>query len=143
MVHVDVEQEIAAPPARVWELIQDHEGMPRWMPVREVVRRSPGSPDPNGVGAVRVLRGFGLVMVERVTVFEPPERLEYVLTEGAPIRDHRGEVTVSAAGAGTRVRWAVRFEPLIPGTGWLLRLALARGLRQGLAALRHLAEAKA
>jgi hypothetical protein len=37
--------------------------------------------------------------------------------------------------AGTRVTWTVRFRPLVPGTGWLLRRVLERGLRDVLTAL--------
>jgi len=132
MERIEVERLVPAPRDKVWAIVSDHEGMRKWMPVREVVRRRPGSPDPNGVGAVRTIRGMGLVLEERITAFEPDERLEYVLTEGAPIRDHVGEVRLSSEGEGTRVRWTVRFEPIVPGTGWLLRAALKRGLEQGL-----------
>jgi hypothetical protein len=33
------------------------------------------------------------------------------------------------------VTWRVSFRPLVPGTGWLLKRALERGLRAVLAAL--------
>lgn len=135
MERIEVERLIPAPREKVWALLADHEGMRRWMPVREVVRRRPGAPDPNGVGAVRTIRGMGLVLEEQVTAFEPNERMEYVLTEGAPIRDHVGEVRLAQEGAGTRVRWTVQFRPVVPGTGWLLRAALKRGLEQGLEGL--------
>jgi uncharacterized protein YndB with AHSA1/START domain len=132
MEQILVERLVPAPRERVWEILSDHEGMKKWLPVREVVRRRPGSPDPNGVGAVRTIRGMGLVIDEQITGFKPPERLEYVLTEGAPIRDHLGEVVLTEEPGGTRVRWSVRFRPAIPGTGTLLRFLLRRGIAQGL-----------
>jgi uncharacterized protein YndB with AHSA1/START domain len=135
VVQILVERLIPAPRERVWEVMADHEGMKRWMPVREVVRRRPGSPDPNGIGAVRTIRGMGLVLEEQITGWKPPERMEYVLTEGAPIRDHLGEIVLTSEPGGTRVRWNVRFRPLVPGTGALLRFALRRSLAQGLEAL--------
>lgn len=141
MERIEVERLIPAPRDKVWAILADHEGMRKWMPVREVVRRRPGSPDPNGVGAVRTIRGMGLVIEEQVTAFEPGERLEYVVTEGAPIRDHLGEVRLSPEAGGTRVRWTVRFRPVVPGTGWLLRAALKRGLEQGLGGLEKRAAA--
>jgi uncharacterized protein YndB with AHSA1/START domain len=135
MQKIEVERLIPAEPAKVWALLSDHEGMAEWLPVREVVRRRPGAPDPNGLGAVRTIRGMGLVIEERITGWKPPERMEYVLTEGAPIRDHHGEVVLTPEGSGTRVHWKVRFRPLVPGTGWLVAALLRRGLAQGLAAL--------
>lgn len=141
MVTIELEQRIAASPQAVWAILADHEGMPRWMPVREVVRRSAGAPDPDGVGAVRTVRTSGLVFDERVTAFEPAARLEYELTAGAPIRDHAGAVTLVPSDGGTLVRWTVRFRPLLPGTGWLLRRSVARMLQRGLEGLRRRAEA--
>lgn len=140
MQRIELEQRTSASPDRVWSILADHEGMKRWMPVREVVRRRPGAPDPNGVGAVRAVRGMGLVIEEEVVAFEPGRRLGYRLIAGAPIRDHTGEVTLSAEGTGTRVRWSVGFRPMIPGTGRLLAFALERGLSQGLEKLARLAE---
>lgn len=140
MQRIEVEKRTSAPPDEVWTFLADHEGMKRWMPVREVVRRRPGAPDPNGVGAVRTIRGMGLVIEEEVVAFEPGKRLGYRLTAGAPIRDHAGEVTLTPDGAGTRVRWTVGFRPVIPGTGGLLAFALKRGLAQGLDNLARLAE---
>jgi uncharacterized protein YndB with AHSA1/START domain len=139
---IRAEVTIAAPREAVWERLADHEGMPAWMPVREVVRRRPGSPDPNGVGAVRTVRLRGMVVEEEVTGFEPPERLRYRLTEGAPIRDHRGEVTLHASGDRCRVEWRIEFRPLIPGTGWLVARVLRREIARGLEGLRVLIESR-
>jgi uncharacterized protein YndB with AHSA1/START domain len=140
VVDVELTTRIAAPRDRVWGIVADHEGMPAWFPVCEVIRRDPGSPDPNGVGAVRVVRALGLAIEERVTAFEPEERLEYALTQGAPVRDHRGEVVLACDGDGTRVRWRVRLRPLVPGTGWIVERALRRMLRRGLEGLARRAQ---
>ena len=134
---------IAAPPERVWSILAEHEAMPEWLPVREVVRRRPGGPDPNGLGAVRVVRGGGLAVEERITGFEPPRRLEYRVTAGAPVRGHRGEVRLEPDGDGTRVEWRVEFSPLVPGTGWLLRRAVERLVGRGLEGLDRRATADA
>jgi hypothetical protein len=44
----------------------------------------------------------------------------------APIRDHAGEVRFDPDASGTRVTWTIRFRPLVPGTGWILRRVLER-----------------
>ncbi|HBZ69575.1 MAG TPA: hypothetical protein DEP35_07545 [Deltaproteobacteria bacterium] len=140
MRRIELEQYIAAPPSRVWPVLCDHEGMPRWMPVREVVRRRPGSPEPNGVGAIRTIRGMGLVMEEHITGWKSGERFEYVLKEGAPLRDHIGEMVVEPTEDGTLVRWCVQFRPLVPGTGPLIEHLVRAGLHRGLGRLKRLIE---
>ncbi len=139
-MQVELAIRIAASPEAVWQVLANHERMPEWMPAREVVRRRPGSTDPNGVGAVRTLRLGALVVEERITAYKPPERLEYVVIEGAPLRQHRGEVVLSPAADGTRVGWSVSFRPLIPGTGWLLRSAVRRLLARSLEGLKRRVE---
>ena len=136
MIRVHVEASFRASPEVIWSRLTDHEGMVDWLPVREIVRHRPGFPDPNGIGAVRTLRGGGLVIEERITDFKPEERIEYVLTAGAPVRDYRGEMVLKPDGEHTRVRWVVRFRTTVPGTGWILSALLRRFLGRGLAQLR-------
>jgi hypothetical protein len=133
---VDVEASFRASPGVIWSRLIDHEGMVDWLPVREVVRRRPGFPDPNGIGAVRTFRGGGLVIEERITDFKPEERIEYVLTAGAPVRDYRGAVVLKPDGEYTRIRWVVRFRTTVPGTGWILSALLRQLLGRALARLR-------
>jgi len=141
VLHIEVSRSIAAPRERVWALLANHEGMKKWAPVREVIRRRPGSPDPDGVGAIRTVRASGMAVDERITAFKPGERLEYTLLEGAPIRDHAAEIVLAPDGDGTRVVWSVHFRPLVPGTGWLLARILRGGLERSLDGLRRRAEA--
>jgi len=129
---------LAAPPAEVWRRLADHERMSKWMPVREVVRRRPGAPDPDGLGAVRTVKAGGFVFDEEIVGWKPGERLEYRLTGGAPLREHRGVVRLIADGAGTRVVWSVAFRPAIPGTGGLVERELRRLLEGGLCGLERL-----
>jgi uncharacterized protein YndB with AHSA1/START domain len=141
VIQIGLEIRIDAPRDRVWNILADHERMPEWFPAREVVRRVPGSDDPNGVGAHRVVRIAGLAIEEVVTAFKPCEHLEYTVTEGAPFVDHMADVILMRDGDGTRVRWSARMRPLIPGTGWLVRSNLARTLERALAGLKQKAEA--
>jgi uncharacterized protein YndB with AHSA1/START domain len=131
---------IAAPRNRVWEILADHEGMTEWFPAREVILRRRGAPDPNGVGAVRVARLLGFAVEEWITAFKPEERMEYGLTAGAPVRDHRAEVVLSTVDGETRVTWSVALRPKIPATRWLLERALSGVLRDALAGLKRRAE---
>ena len=129
---IALERQVMAPTSRVFAVVADHECMPEWFPAREVVRRRPGSPHPDGVGAVRVVRASGLAVEEAVTAFEPGERLSWTLVAGAPLRSARGDVRLLASGGGTRVRWSVEFETSVPGTSWLARRVFARTLARAL-----------
>ncbi|WP_448404575.1 hypothetical protein [Mycolicibacterium fortuitum] len=44
--------------------------MAEWMPARRVVLEVPGSPDRDGVGAIRAVHSFGTVIRERITTFD-------------------------------------------------------------------------
>jgi uncharacterized protein YndB with AHSA1/START domain len=125
---IELSEEIQAWPEAVWAVVTDHRGWSRWSGMKEAVLRSEGYPPPNGLGATRVFRRSGFAVEEEVTGFDPPQRMEYRLTAGLPIRDHVGEMTFKRTGSGTRLTWRVAFRPRIPGTGVLLRWVVARVL---------------
>ena len=133
--HIEIEREIPAPPERVWDVVADHRGWTRWAGAREVVLRSEGDPAPNGLGAVRVLRGRGIAIEEEIVGFDPPRCLAYRISAGLPVKRHRAEIQLEPAGTGTRLRWTAEFAPAIPLTGRLLRYGLERALEQMVSSL--------
>lgn len=132
--YVEEEVSVPAPPARVWELLSDHERMGEWTSFRaELVR--PGARERNGVGALRRLSAFGSSVEEEIVEFVPERLYSYRLLRGLAVRNHRGTILLIPERGGTRVRWAVTFEPLVPGTGVVIAEALRRGFRAALAKL--------
>ncbi len=124
-----VEQSIttSASVQRMWDVLTDHESMPRWFPaVKTVTLDPPGSGERNGLGAIRHVKALGPTVVEEVVEWDAPHRYAYVLLRGAPIRDHRGEVSVVKTPEGTRVTWCIRFRPILPLSGLILRPVLDR-----------------
>jgi uncharacterized protein YndB with AHSA1/START domain len=142
VIEISLEAHIDAPRERVWETLVDHERMPDWFPAKEVIRRRPGNPDPNGLGTRRVVRMSGLAMEEVVTAFKPGEHLEYSVIEGAPFVDHMADVILMDEGDGTRLRWSTRLRPLLPGTGWLVKNNVARTLQRAVSGLKRIVEAR-
>lgn len=136
MVQIRAQVRIAATPEEVWPRITDHEGMPSWMPLRSVTLEREGAPDRDGIGARRVMRAAGPPIVEEVVAWDPPQSYEYTLVRGAPIRDHLGRVELVSRGDDTEVTWSVRFQPRIPGTGWLIGKLLGAALQRSLDKLR-------
>jgi hypothetical protein len=115
----------AAPPARVWELLADPETWGEWSDFKSGSIEAPGSPEPNGVGAIRRFERVGGVTRERVVAFESPRHFAYELIEGVPIRDYRADVTLDPTPeGGTEIRWESTFDGKPPVPGGLVRIGL-------------------
>jgi uncharacterized protein YndB with AHSA1/START domain len=122
---VDATAHSGAQPDEVWRLVSDSATYPDWgtWDLRELEEE--GTPAPEGVGAVRVLRTGRTTVREEITAFEPPQRLAYRLLEGLPINDYEAEVTLSPGlRGGTDIRWHAEFEPKFPVPGFIARRKL-------------------
>jgi len=131
MPYAVAERHLEAAPQAVWERISDLAGMESWsgLPVRIQTSGSVG------VGTRRRLRMFGSWVTEEVVAWDPPRGYAYRLRSGAPLSDHHGEVSVTADGSGSRVRWAVRFRSRLPLAGPLIAAALQRRIARALTGL--------
>jgi len=124
---------IDAPSAAVWERLIDHQRIGDWSVFRgRVLRR--GGESGNGPGCIRELTAPGVRITEELVAWEEGRHYTYRLRTGAPFSWHQGDVFVSEEHGRTRVRWAIRFRPIIPFTGgltaWLLGKIFARALRK-------------
>jgi hypothetical protein len=131
----------AADPATVYALLRDGSTWPDWAPIDSFALARPGDDEPEGVGAVRELRSGRITGRDEIVELVPDRRLSYAHTSSLPVRDYRGVVELEPVAGGTRIRWAVAFDPKFPGTGPLVRRALdgfVAKLAEGLA--RHAAE---
>ena len=72
-------------------------------------------------------------VVEEVVEWEPPNRYVYKLLRGAPIRNHRGQVTVEETPSGSRATWRIEFEAVLPLSGFILEPLMTRVARSLLA----------
>jgi len=132
---VTVERLIDHPIEEVFRHYTDHAGWSSWVGLGKVRLVQEGSPHRDGVGAVRAFSAAPGLR-EEVTLFEPPQRMEYRVTRGAyPITDHHGEVLFTPDRKGTRVLWRVSFRSKLPGIGWALRGGIALVFRGILARL--------
>jgi uncharacterized protein YndB with AHSA1/START domain len=113
---------IDAPIERVWAVVADVEGQPRWMNEMKAVRMT--RPGPVGVGSegsadVRIL-GISVADPVRITEFEPPHR--FAISHEGSFKG-RGLITLEAGADGTTtiVRWEERLiPPLLPHLGALV-----------------------
>jgi hypothetical protein len=144
MQTVEAQAHSSASREAVWRLVADVSSWSRWGAWRETGLEREGTPPPDGVGAIRVLKSETrrpVVSREEVVVFEPPSRLQYKLLSGLPLRDYRGTITLAdAPGGGTDITWRSEFDAKIPLTGGFFRRALQRFIEDAAARLAREAE---
>jgi uncharacterized protein YndB with AHSA1/START domain len=119
-----------APPEVLFRLETDGAGWSKWagpMIVKSSWERQ-GDPAPGGIGAIRKLGMWPVVMREETVEYEQDRRHVYVFADGkGAAKDYRAEVffTPNASG-GTDLRWTGAFaDGPLPGTGPLV-LAIVR-----------------
>ncbi|MDH6243542.1 SRPBCC family protein [Mycobacterium sp. OTB74] len=120
---------VDVPIDKVWSVLSDHQGIENWIPASKVTMTEQGSPEPNGVGAVRRIAAPGPVpaIVERVTRYEAPHVLGYEALSGVLWQNHRGEVNLTETDGGTRIEWTLSGDGPVAVAGIPL---LAVGLLQ-------------
>jgi uncharacterized protein YndB with AHSA1/START domain len=127
----------SAAPEAVWSLLADAEAWPRWGSWSETAVEGGGQLGP---GAVRMLTARGFRVRERITVWEPGERLGYELVDGMKVEGYRSTVTLERAdGGGTTIRWRSTYER----AGWFMSILLTLAVRDAAKRLASAATASA
>ena len=121
-----VERTTLAAPDVVWPFIGEVERWKDWSFMTGSYLLREGSPDRNGVGALRRYAAGPFGSCEEVVEFEPPWRLGYVARKGIPVKAYRADIRLAPRGSGTAITWTASLVPKIPGTGRLL-LEFTRG----------------
>ena len=110
MKRIEVRGHFACTPDAAFQALSDHESLGGLPTLRSVLVEE-GSPDRNGVGAVRSIGGAGVTMLEKVTAFEPGRYYEYQVIGGTlPLNHNGGRVEVAEADEGTDVVWTTEFS---------------------------------
>lgn len=135
--HVDAPVEV------VWDVLADHARYREWTALPHSRLVTPGTSEPNGVGAVRFL-GVGPVGArEEMLVFEPGAHLAYTVVAGLPVRDYRADARLTEDGTSTLVEYRGRFVPVVPGTGRILDVLVRTVLRTLVSSLARESERRA
>ena len=132
MNHFTITRALAAPVGRVWEIVGNPGTSPG--PGVNVEVERPGAPD--GTGLTRTVKIGPATVHEEITHIGPGHVVHYRMTRGAPVRDYVSSVALEDSPAGgTRISWDVQFQPVLPGTGWLISLLSKRTLNHVLDAV--------
>jgi uncharacterized protein YndB with AHSA1/START domain len=121
MPFFELERRFDAPADIVWDVLTDHRAYATWGGAAKATLEAEGTPDVNGVGAVRRLAAGPAAVREKVLEFEPKTRFVYTVLSGPPVRDYRATVRLEPRGASTTVHWSVSFRGKLPLLGHVMK----------------------
>ncbi len=121
MVEFTITRPLDMPAEKAWEVFSAFTILS--VPSMSVETEQEGDPDANGVGAVRIIDGR---IRERLESMDPPNTFTYTLLSGAPVKDYLGSVEIKPQGGKSLLTWHVRFNPKLPGIGWLVKIVIRK-----------------
>lgn len=141
MQKIAVEQDFNVPVERAFAFLSEHENLSNLFPAKVTRVKDGDDGSRNGVGSVRKLRIAILPPFEETnTNVVENELVEYRISKGSPLRNHRGKMTFSPReGGGSHLRYEIEFGAVVPGLDVLVAKGLERNLRQGLTKVDQLA----
>ncbi len=135
MQRVEIHHDFALPVERVYAYLAEHENLGPLFGA-EVERARDGDLTRNGVGSVRRLKVGPLPWFdETVTQALPDELIEYRITRGGILKDHRGEMRFAPKGTGSTLTYVIEFDGRLPGLGAVVKRSLSRSIPKGLRAV--------
>ncbi len=129
---IRIEQDFAVSVEAVYAQLSDHDRLASvfGVPCRRIRN---GDAELNGTGSVRRIGVWPLALEETVVAAEPNKRIDYRISRGgAPLKNHRGQLTFTSTPTGSHVLWEINFTVPLPLVGHLIEKTLAQGIRRGL-----------
>jgi len=133
--HIEIQQSFNAPVETIFNLLTDHESFGNVLATK--IKRVVDSQEENknGVGSVRRITSFPVpAFEETVITFKPNHLMEYVVSKGSPIKNHKGRMEFSENGGKTKLHYTIYFEPKLPFAllGSVLKQAIEKPIRKSL-----------
>jgi ribosome-associated toxin RatA of RatAB toxin-antitoxin module len=133
--HIKITQLFNEPVDTIFSLLTDHEAFGQVINtnIKRVVD-SQGE-NKNGLGSVRRISAFPApAFEETVVTFESNQLMEYVISKGSPIKNHKGRMEFTDEQGKTRLNYTIDFEPKLPFLllGFILKNAIEKPIREGL-----------
>jgi hypothetical protein len=129
----EINRTSSAPAATLFRLVADGGNWSSW--AKPIVVSSSwvrqGDPAPGGVGAIRKIGMWPVLVQEETVEYEQDRRHVYKLVgPPSPARDYSAEVVLTPNTlGGTDIRWTGSFTEGVPGTGPVMRAALGGAIR--------------
>jgi hypothetical protein len=136
--NIQITQSFNTPVETIFNILTDHESFGQVINAR-IKRVVDGQGEnKNGVGSVRRISAFPApAFEETVITFEPNQLMEYVISKGSPIKNHKGRMKFSEQQGQTRLEYTIIFEPKLPflPLGSIIKKAVEKPIRDGLQGL--------
>lgn len=132
---IEIRQSFNAPIETIFNILTDHESFGKVIATKIQRVIDSKEENKNGVGSVRRISSFPVpAFEETVITFKPNSLMEYVVSKGSPIKNHKGRMEFSEEEGKTKLRYFIDFEPKRPFTilGPFLKLAIEKPIRQSL-----------
>lgn len=121
MSTVRVERTIPAPIEDVFAVLSDHAGYTGFRGITEAELLERGSPEPNGLGALRRIKSPLFEFEEEITHFEAPTRFDYLIRKvNIPLEHDGGSLSFEERDGGTHVDWVSSWKIAVPVVGGAL-----------------------
>ncbi len=128
---ITVNRVLKAPIEHVFTQITNHANYTQFPGVKASRLVREGKQHKNGVGALREIDGGIAWFQEEITVFERPQRMDYVIVASRPPIEHQGgSVRLEAVPEGTKVNWTSTMRIKLPLVGALATKLLAPRLER-------------
>lgn len=138
---ITVTRVIPAPAEKVFDVLADHANYKRFPGVKDSKLLKEGTPDRNGLGAVRRIEASGIWFEERITAFDRPRRFDYLIVAcRLPLEHQGGSLRFEPIGGGTLVTWTSTMRLKVPVIGGLLTKVAAGKLGQAFGSMLREAE---
>ncbi|MDA7792836.1 SRPBCC family protein [Glaciecola sp.] len=142
MFDINIQYKIALPIEVVFEAISDHQSYNRFKACKFANLVETGDSERNGLNALREVHVGPLQLMERITVFERPTRMDYHIESSKPvyIKHTLGSIKLTAVDAEhTHVSWESQGFIQMPLIGWLIDKRFSQlGAKGFLSILKHI-----
>lgn len=119
MFRIKVERLLNKPIEEVFQFLADHENYSKFPGVDKSELLEHGRDEKNGLGALRKVVLGSICLEERITAFERPVRLNYLIEKSKPLPflHDLGDIQLTKEGSKTRVIWISEGHINIPILG--------------------------
>lgn len=130
---IEITQDFPMPVDQLFAHLGEHENLSAIFAPTKVTRVCDGDTSRNGVGSVRKLQILiAPPFYETVTKCEPDSLVEYKITKGSPLKNHRGVMRFTPTDSGSRLEWTITFEGKLPLVASVVGPGLGMTIRKGL-----------
>lgn len=133
---ITITQSFNAPIETVFTALTDHNSFGKIANTKTSRIKDSGQDNLNGEGSIRRISPLPFFHFEETVVtFESNKLMEYVVSKGSPIKNHKGRMEFSEENGKTQLNYTIDFEPKIQFLGGILKGLIEAPLVKGLKAL--------